>query len=411
MSFSERDINTIHSNTTFVNGRKYFGQFDSKVTSRPTTERILGNQDLKTEATIFIPVMERAEKFDLFLDSLKRSIAVSQCGLSLVILDNSIERKFLEQITNADFGSSVTEIYYHHDPRMTQSGGRNAAINNFTDGSKIIGIWDSDIYASEKTIGNLLTELTNDPALSGIAPPLGKFGGGSQEVAQSIYKNIRQSRNARLKLHMPGEIGESNGIWKNDVLRTTMMRGSFFIKKDLVQKIAKSNPVGNPWLTDFVLWQNVPFFISARENSFDFGYLMQSDTVVLHDDRVDKLSVGYSLKYRTAETLKSIFMLMYRNDVFTNEGKEINRKFLEYNISAIERVTGFNHQDAVIFQNFMLDAVNLFNSANSVNDFKVKIPNGFEQASEFIELLKYEPVFSRVKQIKSSNPSRVMYTV
>ena len=81
------------------------------------------------------------------------------------------------------------------------------------------------------------------------------------------------------------------------------------------------------------------FFISAREHNFDFGYLMQGDTVVLHDDRVDKLSVGCSLKYRTSETLKSIFILMYRNNVFTNEGKEINKKFLEYNISAIERVT------------------------------------------------------------------------
>lgn len=411
MSFSERDINTIHSNTTFVNGRKYFGQFDNKVTSNPTTERILGNQDLKTEATIFIPVMERAEKFDLFLDSLKRSIAVSQSGLSLVILDNSVERKFQKRITNADFGSSVTEIYYHHDPRMTQSGGRNTAINNFSDGSKIIGIWDSDIYASEKTIGNLLLELTNDPALSGIAPPLGKFGGGSQEVALSIYKSIRQSRNARLKLHMPGEIGENNGVWKNDVLRTTMMRGSFFVKKDLVEKIAKCNPEGNPWLTDFVLWQNVPFFISARENNFDFGYLMRGDSVVLHDDRIDKLSVGFSLEYRTQETLKSIFMLMCRNDVFTNEDKEINKRFLEYNISAIERVTRFSHNDAVRFQRFMLEAVCLFNSSNSINDFKVETPKGFEQASEFIELLKYEPVFSRIKQIKSSNPSRAMYTV
>lgn len=173
MSFSERDINTIHSNTSFVNGRKYFGQFDSKVTSRPTTERILCNQDLKTEATIFIPLMERAEKFDLFLGSLKQSIAESQRALSLVILDNSIERRFQKQITNADFGSSVTEIYYHHDPRMTQSGGRNTALRNFADCSKIIGIWDSDIYASEKTVGSLLSELTNDSDLSGVAPPLG----------------------------------------------------------------------------------------------------------------------------------------------------------------------------------------------------------------------------------------------
>lgn len=210
---------------------------------------------------------------------------------------------------------------------------------------------------------------------------------------------------------MPGEIGEHNGVWKNDVLRTTMMRGSFFVKKDLVEKIANSNAENNPWLTDFVLWQNVPFFISARENNFDFGYLMQGDSVVLHDDRVDKLSVGYSLEYRTAETLKSIFMLMYRNDVFTDEGKEINRKFLKYNIPAIERVTGFNHNDAVRFQTFMLDAVSRFNSTNSVNDFNVEIPDGFERASEFIELLKYEPVFSRLKQIKSNNPSRVMYTV
>lgn len=411
MSFSERDLNTIHSNTTFVDGRKYFGQYDHKVTSRPTTEWILKNQEQKAEASIFIPIMERVEKLDIFLMSLKQSIDHSQFGVSLVILDNSIERKFLQKIKDADLGASVTGIYYHHDPRMTQSGGRNIAFNILGNNSEIIGVWDADIYASKNTVANLLNTLINDSMLSGIAPPLGKFSGGLQEIALSVYKNIDNNKNSRLKLHMPGNIGEENGVWKGKILRTTMMRGSFFVKRNLIEDISNNNPEGKPWLTDFVLWQNVPFFISAKELNFDFGYLMQGDTVVLHDDRVDELSVGYSLEYRTSETLKSIFMLMYRNDVFKRNGSIINHKFLEYNVSAIMRVTGFDRGKSIRFQNFMLDIANIFDSANTVSQFKINVPEEFVVASEFIELLKYEPVFSRVKKIKSNNPSRPVYTI
>lgn len=379
MSFSERDINAIHSNTTFVNGKKYFGEHDNKVTSKPTTERFVNNQDLRTDATIFIPVMERIEKLDLFLKSLKQSIDVSKRSISLVILDNSIERKQSQEIKNADFGSSVTEIYYHHDPRMSQSGGRNFAFNYLSANSGIIGIWDADIYASENTVNNLIEALMDDPVLSGIAPPLGKYGGGSQELALSIYKNLNSNKNTRLKLHMPGKIGEENGVWRDDVLRTTMMRGSFFI--------------------------------SARELGFDFGYLMQGDIVVLHDDRVDPLSVGYSLEYRTSETLKSIFMLMYRNDVFLKSGRETNRKFLDYNISAIERVTGLDNVKSVRFQDFMLNVATSFDLAKSPSEFEVDVPKEFEEMASFIELLKHEQVFNRIKKIKSNDSSRPLYTV
>lgn len=45
MSFSEREINTIHANTSFIDGQKYFGKFDGLVTARPTTERLIGNHN------------------------------------------------------------------------------------------------------------------------------------------------------------------------------------------------------------------------------------------------------------------------------------------------------------------------------------------------------------------------------
>lgn len=139
MSFSEREINTIHASTSFVDGRKYFGEFDNLVTAKPTIERVIGNQDLKVNATILVPIMERLEKLAMFLSLLKESLDQSQQRVSLTFLDNSIERKLWQLIKDADFGSSVTEILYFHDPRMTQSGRRNTAVTYLPPECKVKG--------------------------------------------------------------------------------------------------------------------------------------------------------------------------------------------------------------------------------------------------------------------------------
>jgi hypothetical protein len=412
MSLSEREINLIHSKTTFVNGTKDFGEFDSLVTSTPISERFLGNQDLRSEATIIIPVMERAEKLGIFLNALRDSLDTAQIPVTLAVMDNSIERRMQTLISNADFGSSVTQIIYHHDPRMSQTSGRNFAYEKFGTESALVGVWDSDIYSSKGTVGNIVNTLQADPNLSGLAPPMAGYKGGNLDLVKQIYRNLTTNRAARMKLHMPGPIGEENGVWKGDILRTTMMRGSFMVKREMLEKIKLQNPDSKPWLEDFVLWQNVPFFISAREENFDFGYLMDQEAVVLHDDRVDELSVGYKLPYRNQETLKSLLMLMLRNEVFTDEGREINKNFLEYNLASIQRVTGLDENSSVRLQETMLRLAASFNKAETPSDWKMDIPEEFKDILDnLVQTLNYQPVFERVKSIKSSNPSRPMYTI
>lgn len=51
MSLSERQIETIHANTTFIEGKKYFGDFDRYVSETPTTEIFFGNSKFRVKSS------------------------------------------------------------------------------------------------------------------------------------------------------------------------------------------------------------------------------------------------------------------------------------------------------------------------------------------------------------------------
>jgi len=419
MSLRENEIALIHSKTTFQGGKKHFGDLDGYVSKGQIDEKL--KSSLSTpDTTVLVPVMERGAKFNLFIDTLAESIGNSNLGASVVIIDNSLEPGLLRSLREGLYAEALSvfgNVYYHHDPRATQSSGRNVAYKTFDDDAWSYGVWDSDIYSSKRTVSLVVDRLKHNIDLSGLAPPMGKYNGGNLIKARNVYKDMDGSKSVRLKLHMPGEIGEENGVWDGDVMGTTMMRGAFFVKRDMLEQIAEHNPDGNPWLEDFVLWQNVPFFIAARELNLDFGYLMNGASVVLHDDRVDNLSVGYSMPYRRIETLRSILMLMSRNEITqTNTSQS---RFLEYTTPSITRVTGYKKEETVFFRDVLIGVAKIIcesdNSEAFLEQFEFFCSSLKEPHStlirDVVKTLSEPTVFERVKKIKSLDLSRTIYSV
>ncbi|QQG47327.1 MAG: hypothetical protein HY044_04350 [Candidatus Woesebacteria bacterium] len=421
MSFLESEIALIHSNTSVHEGRKTFGQFDSLIPNYTNTE-LFPVTDERTQTAIIIPVMEREGKLNVFFERLTRAVVASGIPTSLVVMDNSLTDKMIREFEERSQrlkGTPVTSILYHHDARMTQTTLRNHAVTNFLPSeSENVGLWDSDIYSSVQTLQKLM-QTWGLSSVNGIAPPLVGYKAGEIDEILKQYEKIRVDPEIRKRTHMPGAIGEENGVWAGDILRTTMMRGAFLVKKDFLQKIARENPNNSPWLEDFVVWQNVPFFLAAREIGLDFGYVMTSDAIVAHDDNIDELSVGYSLPYRRSETLKSLVMLMHRNKIYSPESRDINSRFLRFNLDAISRICGFDKNQAGEFQEILVEVANMINNSNDSGEFndkwqtrKVSIKSdylGF--ADEVVNKLAQDEVFQRVKSLHSSDLTHAMYSI
>lgn len=422
MSLSERQIGLIHGETEVHEGRKYFGEFDRQVGQETKTEIFELCALTSPRLSIIMPVMERRARFRRTFDRLTSSLTEAELVTTLIIMDNSLLDNTIQDVKESLDqlrGTPVIRVIYHHDPRMIQSTCRNRAYREFIGNSELIGVWDSDIYCSKETLREVMGLWDTASHMCGIAPPMGSYTKGNLEVEFGLYRNVRENPLLRIKLHMPGGIGEENGIWNGNILRTTMMRGAFFVKKSLVDMIARHNNDGDPWLKDFVVWQNVPFFLSARELGGDFGYAMSGKAMVLHDDRKDRFSVTQSASYAQLETLKSLSMLMVRNQVYSPRGKAINTRFLRYNIPAISRVTTFNEHLAQSTQEALLLISGLFAESSCpesfVGEWKERAPIFPEEVSfvisEVVDKLSEKNTFNRVKKLTSFNPKKPIYTI
>ena len=422
MNYSENQIIQIHSKTTFSNGKKGFGEYDYLVPATGFTEQFVF-QNTPAKLSILLPAMERVEKFKHTLESLFISIEEAQVDTCIVVLDNSISSNLYTTLLLMMKESKhlpLTRLIYHHDPRMIQSTGRNFALSHLIEPSETLGIWDTDIYCSKYCIDGLFREWRNHPEMKGLAPPLARNKSALGAKNNGQLKDLRGKRASRLKLHMPGEIGEENGIWRGDVLRTTMMRGAYFIRRQMCSDIAEYNPERRPCLRDFAVWQNVPFFLSARELNLDFGYVMQDNLIVFHDeDNTDFLSVSSSLPYRIFETLKSMVLLIYRNRLYNPDLKAQNKRFFNYNLMAIANLFKDENIEPDKIQSLLVEIARLINDVDSGkglvlawNDIKKNYFKHIDYLGEsIVTLLSSDDIFLRIKEIRAIDLSRPMYTV
>lgn len=400
----------IHYQTQVVDGKKLFGQFDSMVARETSTVEHPLNPG-KPEVTVIISTMEREAKFS---ETLSRLIdATKKLGLltRIVVMDNSL-KPLGENLIPRVIPLNLESIVHHHNARMIQSTARNFAVLHLSDQSPNLVFSDGDIYCGRETLKNLHNGLLAHPRIKGVAPVMMGYKGGNVDSVINQPIDLAKS-------HMPGVIGEQIWIREGDIMRATMMRGFFWVMREMVDSVAKSNFEHTPWLQDFVVWQNVPFSIVARELGWDFAYLVNGQAVVAHDDRVDELSIGYKLPYRGPETLKSLVMLMYRNSVYTPQGRIVNPRFLEFNLSAITRVAQVDTPLAIEIQELLLHISELINISTDVDDFKARhktminaIPgNARNILDKTIECICVGNTFTRIKNNLSLKPSRMIYSV
>ncbi len=365
----------------------------------------------KPEVTVVISTMERIDKFKVTLSRLVAATRELKLLTRVVIMDNSLSPLSINLIPFV-VPENLEGIVHHHDARMIQSTARNFATSSLSDQSPNLIFSDGDIYCSRKTLCNLHRGLIAHPRIKGIAPLMKGYVGGDVDSVLNQPVNLPES-------HMPGVIGEK--IWKKegDIMRATMMRGFFWVKREMVDSVAKSNFEPTPWLQDYVVWQNVPFCIAARELGLDFAYLINGLAVVAHDDRVDNLSVGFKMPYRETETLKSLVMLMYRNSVYKTQGRSVNPRFLEYNLGAIARVANVDTNEAMEIQERLLRISELIELSASRDDFKDKymsITNTISMKDrglfeKIVEYICTGDAFNRIKNNLSTKPLRMIYSI
>lgn len=418
--FTESQRQTIYASQDIINGRKHFGEYDDIVDSGSLTVEFGANQSA-ANLSVTIAVLERENRFFETFNRLRKAIKQADTASEVIIIDNSLESNLLQMLQDQKelTQEALLHIVYHHEPKLILPTAWSKAYQELSAKGEYFSIWDSDIYCGEHTVLRLFDIWSKYPDIDGLAPTLGAYNGESIEDAISLYSDIRTNSDTRKSTHMPSPIGEETGNWRGwDILETTIMRGAYVVKRTFLEEVGQKMPLNEPWNRDFACWQNVPLFLTAKEMGKNFGYAIHEQTVVVHDDRIDNYSMGYRISYGKIETIKEICQLMYRNNVFTPEGRLLNSNFLRYNIPAIKRVIGCSDITALAVQEMMLNIAEIFNYAASGEQLKSAFneiskqytDDLFQLGSVVVAKLSLDEVFHRVKLLRSLEPSREMYT-
>lgn len=410
---------TIFEQMHVINGGKYFGTYDHLIETGNRTQVFRWNNAIPT-LSIILPVMDRTQRVLTTLECLMKALEDAHCASEILIMDNSLEQGLLPTIAEALStvrGEAVGSLLYHHDPRMTFSTARNRAVQELSGSSEMVASWDCDIYCQQTTVASLLRGWKTVPSFLGIAPPLGAYRGQDLAASFQQYPALQTDISLRRGLHMPGAIGEERGIRHGTVLETAIMRGAFLVKRSLVEEVAAHMPAREPWSRDVVLWSNVPFFLTASELGARWGYLMQEDAIVLHDDREDDVAMGTAYPSRAIETLKTILLLCYRNRMELPEVQRLNREFLSFNCDTMTRVLGCGQQAAAQVQHLLMELAGCLRDAadpeafvNKSQEVLHRYPQEITRIGrQIIQRLEHEEVFERVKALQSLNVKHPIY--
>jgi hypothetical protein len=202
-----------------------------------------------------------------------------------------------------------------------QSTLRNRAIKHIPLSTDYVSFIDSDIYVSRTTFKVCRDFLEKHKDIGAIAPPLVRYYGGKHSIVREKTAIRPDNRN----IIMPSKLDfKTSSLETNHFVSSLLLRGAYIIRRDVLKQIFKDKP----WIKHFKVWQNVPFFLTLKENGITFGYLKYWNTICLHDERPHKETLRNSMKDWLPETLKSIILLFFRNQLWLPTYYHQNTRFI-----------------------------------------------------------------------------------
>jgi hypothetical protein len=178
-------------------------------------------------------------------------------------------------------------------------------------------------------------------------------------------------------------------------------------------------PEQEPWSRDLVVWSNVLFFSIANELDARWGYAMEGQALIVHDERPDPVAMGTALPMRDTETLKALLMICYRHHLDEEAPRLLNKHFLTLNLSAINRVTSCSLEQASDIQNMLLALAAVLRQsdhsselARRANATLADYEKGIRDLGWLvIQSLCIDEVFERVKGLQSLDLNRPIYSI
>ena len=405
-------VQEIHNQENVVNGRKKFGIFDSLISKKPILNRETIGQG-KVDLSIVIPVMDRPDKFALSSKRLIESAKKAGVSTEIIVMDNSLVpiRSYVTETMPEQIDGPLKKIHYYWDPRIIQSTERNIAVGQFASGS-IIGIWDCDIYASPGVIGEIMKSFTLRPDIDALSPILGNHQGADVEKSFEQYSGISQSNLSTFNLIRPGPFQIKNNPRENVLLKAAKLRSNFFVRTSILGSIAQGNPTFEPWLIDFVTWQNGPFFASLAELGKSAAYVINDNAISVHDNNGDGLSITNGMNinyYKNVQTLKSHILMMKRNQLYKQENKDLNKDYLNSILKTVKFAADFVGVKSDTIFKLMFDVAKIIDKTPTPEDFTKAVSEEltFENEKQksimllIIGNLSHPEVFTRIKRLRS----------
>lgn len=142
---------------------------------------------------------------------------------------------------------------------------------------------------------------------------------------------------------MPSQFDYNQGRRDGDFLEALMLRGMFAVRRQTLIEVFGENP----WHKSFQVWQNVPFFLTLREAGKSFGFILEQLCVCLHDERWHKNTIGNSMLDWHEQTVKSIALLIHRNQLWKQEYQFLNKRFIQVMKGVLVEHVGYDAEDVL----------------------------------------------------------------
>ena len=272
---------------------------------------------------VIMPIFGREERLFIALQCLLAATRTYGAEIELFLLDNKARSQASECLRRFfnDCRQPIT-VRYWLLPDLNQAGLRNWAFARLAQSVEYVLIQDSDMYMATNFLGIVGRYLCDQRRIGAIGPAIARYFGGKHE-------RVRQRAGAQIcaggsDVLMPTEEDYRLSRRHSDYLEALMLRGAFVIRRETICRcLGKS-----PWNVLFDLWQNVPFFLSLRENGVRFGFLLDRSIIALHDERPHPDTLKWSMQEWNAETVKSIILLFKRNKLWNEPMRDQNARFV-----------------------------------------------------------------------------------
>lgn len=349
----------------------------------------------QANCTIIILSYKRLERFFICFNCLVSAIRNSTYAVDVIIMDNSNDGSLLAPLQRmCSRLTIIRKLVYSHHPSDNQSVLRNKALEFIESNCEYVAFLDSDIYLEKKTLSFCIKYLDISINIAAIAPPLISYFGGKHNNARKNHENIVMPSKIDLELNKP----------VNGFLPSLMLRGMFIIRNSCLKQYFKNKA----WIESFEIWQNVPFFLTLKENGQLFGYLVQNTFGALHDERPNKYSIKSKMADWSVQTIKSIILLFLRNQLWRKKQQKLNKRFI-YTMQSVlhEHINDISSHGAIQVCLKIAKAISK-DKAEAYKEFKeIEVEVKEKSILDVIKVLRNEN-WDKLREIQSYNLDQVM---